>query len=788
MQNYYNDFDYSGNYYDGYSETEEERRKREKELADRAVQTQEIKTYGDGTVEETMTREYAPAVQPQAIEPVQAVKPVQEMPVAQPVTQPRPVDPETYNRMIQAESRGKDFDASGQPLTSPKGAMFRAQVMPATAAQPGYGIRPAAAQTPEEYNRVGQEYYQAMLQKYAGDEQAAAAAYNAGPGRVDQNIRANNGVLNVAQLPRETQNYLQQVLPQPALDASGRATAATDSRVAAAQPMTAQPTAPVAPEQLSQYSLATGQTGLGIQTGAAPQAEPAKQYIDSYQSIQDNPMQLLALRGDESAPKFIRERAGEQAYELMNKEVQQKTAEREAQKLATAAASGDRKASNTIARELQSQEGSWLKMILLGFIDPKLAGEEAVKLGYGNKWVSTTDADGKAALVQVNAKGLPLKGYTTDGAEIKSDDLVRFAAGGGKRDLDIVGGTFVNDKTGEVGRMVTDKRTGKTQVQTDTGLKPMTGFRPQSSSGTLEDQRTRTIQDINLKLRGKGVEESMAILRDYNQRLVGQGFPPVQPGEVGINVPQIGGGQAAAPTSTAPAAGPVAPAAGQSAAQAAAAGSGGKITPLPTTAAAPAGVPPAATLPVGQRPTMTQLDTQATIAKETAETIGKDIGVTAANFGKAKDSAMTLINQAQGLVDDPGFEVSVGFSSQPFFQLIPGTDKATWMAKKEEVVGKTFLTAIESLKGFGALSDQEGRAATAAISRLNNTNQNEESYKAAVKELQDIVKRGVDRNAAKLGKPSVFGTEEFTEKTTTQQLSPADKARAELERRRKEKK
>jgi hypothetical protein len=150
---------------------------------------------------------------------------------------------------------------------------------------------------------------------------------------------------------------------------------------------------------------------------------------------------------------------------------------------------------------------------------------------------------------------------------------------------------------------------------------------------------------------------------------------------------------------------------------------------------------------------------------------------------------MVLINQAQSLIDDPGFSVSVGASVQPGFQFIPGTDKATWMAKKEEVVGKTFLTAIESLKGMGALSDQEGRAATAAISRLNNTAQNEESYKAAVKELQDIVRRGVDRNAEKLGKPSVFNTKEFTESTSAQaQLSPADKARAELEKRRKEKK
>jgi len=75
MQNYYNDFEYGGGYYDGYAETEEERRKREQELANRAVQTQEIKTFGDGTVEETTKTEYAPAVQPAVAQPVAPVAP-----------------------------------------------------------------------------------------------------------------------------------------------------------------------------------------------------------------------------------------------------------------------------------------------------------------------------------------------------------------------------------------------------------------------------------------------------------------------------------------------------------------------------------------------------------------------------------------------------------------------------------------------------------------------------------------------------------------------------------------
>ena len=130
--------DAMGNYLGEY-ESEEERKKRE-ELANTAVHTQEIKTYGDGT-QERVTKESIPgAIQPKTV-----------------ATAAGPVSPDTFARMQQAESGGRDYTATGQPLTSPAGAMFKNQVMPSTAANPGFGVRPAQSQTPEEYNRVGQE-------------------------------------------------------------------------------------------------------------------------------------------------------------------------------------------------------------------------------------------------------------------------------------------------------------------------------------------------------------------------------------------------------------------------------------------------------------------------------------------------------------------------------------------------------------------------------------------------------------------------------------------------------
>lgn len=86
-----------------------------------------------------------------------------------------------------SESRGRDYDAQGNPITSPVGARFAMQTMPNTAGDPGFGVRPAQDSTPAEYNRVGRDYLGAMMQRYR-DPAKAWAAYNWGPGHVDRAI------------------------------------------------------------------------------------------------------------------------------------------------------------------------------------------------------------------------------------------------------------------------------------------------------------------------------------------------------------------------------------------------------------------------------------------------------------------------------------------------------------------------------------------------------------------------------------------------------------------------
>lgn len=113
---------------------------------------------------------------------------------------------------MQTESGGQRFGADGQLLTSSAGAKGEMQVMDGTNLDPGYGVRPATDDSPDERARVGRDYLRAMVREYDGNLAHAWAAYNAGPGAVNQALKAAADEGNPAgwldKLPTETQNYV----------------------------------------------------------------------------------------------------------------------------------------------------------------------------------------------------------------------------------------------------------------------------------------------------------------------------------------------------------------------------------------------------------------------------------------------------------------------------------------------------------------------------------------------------------------------------------------------------
>lgn len=127
---------------------------------------------------------------------------------------------------VQAESGGRRYGADGKllegPVTKQGTAKGEHQVMDATAAKPGYGIRPATPGDPDDLARVGSEKLKAMLQRYQGNVPQALAAYNWGEGNVDKAIKqaASTGDKYreaqpndwLAYAPKDTQAYVSKII------------------------------------------------------------------------------------------------------------------------------------------------------------------------------------------------------------------------------------------------------------------------------------------------------------------------------------------------------------------------------------------------------------------------------------------------------------------------------------------------------------------------------------------------------------------------------------------------
>lgn len=119
-------------------------------------------------------------------------------------------------RQVNQESGGKQFDRNGNPLTSKKGAIGVAQIMPETGPEAaklaGVAWDENRYKTDAAYNRkLGDAYMDAQRKRFNGDEVAATAAYNAGPTRVAK-LQARHGANWQQHLPAETKDYLQRIL------------------------------------------------------------------------------------------------------------------------------------------------------------------------------------------------------------------------------------------------------------------------------------------------------------------------------------------------------------------------------------------------------------------------------------------------------------------------------------------------------------------------------------------------------------------------------------------------
>jgi len=181
------------------------------------------------------------------------------------------IDPEIAMRLVKKES---GFDPTAE---SRRGAQGLTQLMPETAKE--MGLDPAERTDPAKNLDAGFGYLRKQLNNFGNDYSKALAAYNWGQGNVGKHLEANKGNINPIGLPKETADYLTNILPM------GSAEAATK---------------PAAPTM--------GPNAPGAAPGAASNALPNQQkpWYDRYRELmQSGQAQNAMLQGVQDVPAAL---------------------------------------------------------------------------------------------------------------------------------------------------------------------------------------------------------------------------------------------------------------------------------------------------------------------------------------------------------------------------------------------------------------------------------------------------------------------------------------------------
>jgi hypothetical protein len=518
-----------------------------------------------------------------------------------------------------------------------------------------------------------------------------------------------------------------------------------------------------APAAVSPYAFTATGGAPGLKMPDAMQQQQAmemaqrNQAVNEFQTATANPDAMVDYMARKDVPDDLKTAMKINHFEALTAEKRQKDVEERVKNVIT-------NRPQEIPRLLneKTEEGSIAKAFLYSLIGFKSGAEaEVAKMNLPGQWKPAEDADGKTGMVLYSTSGKPLQGVNSDNTKMSPEQLAAFASGGlakdAKQSLDVY-----KDPTGVVkGSFVLETRPGRTPYYKEVG----TGRKATQEEsavlnkigvgGTLETQRAKQIQELNIKLQGKTLEEKMAILRPYNQALVGAGQPAIDPSEVGIRAPQIGGGAATAP---APGSQVAAPAPGGPA--------------VPTAMPAPT--------PGAKRPTLSDIEAgkagQKEVVKETAKTVAASAD-TQNLINSIDNKVVPLLDSGEHNI---GSELSVFAGRGPIAQAI-GKQFETPDAKNTKIILDTVnKLAVEGLKTLGS------NPSTADLKFWTENKPQANSDPEFMKEW--IQSRSSDLKR-KLGyaesQTSAGGGQGNAPAVETAPASPADKARAELERRRK---
>ena len=316
---------------------------------------------------------------------------------AQPIAsgnQPQPMDNLSAIQQIESGGNNAAVGAAGET-----GAM---QVMPTSLKNPGYGVKPARDNTPEEANRVGRDYYTAMLNRYQ-DPVLAAAAYNAGPGTMDRAIARSSqeGGHPMAYMPNSTQEYAAKFARL-----TGHAPGQTDN------PNTREP-----------WKLTN--------TGMIMPGDKVSEQHEDLNAARGNPQKLTALATSDEATPAVKAHA---ADELTNHFEDIKKTNTAAKTVDAGLTGADLTSSQKLASALNpnskpTEEGSYIKAYLFhrfGLED--LARQEQEKISPTSTYQSVTGPDGNDYSIRVSKDGQILGAKDSAGADADAKTIASLQA------------------------------------------------------------------------------------------------------------------------------------------------------------------------------------------------------------------------------------------------------------------------------------------------------------------------------------------------------------------------
>jgi hypothetical protein len=514
-----------------------------------------------------------------------------------------------------------------------------------------------------------------------------------------------------------------------------------------------------------------------IETGRTTPVEQINpnSFDNRFTAAATDPRRLLDLHNDQNLTPEQRTLAGKQAQQLLNQQMGQVRGKEELASMSE----------TDIARLLKnkSEEGSYAKMLLLGFISPALALKEANKLGLNDQWSTSLDADGKPVLMKTR-DGVPIEGVSGEtGKALSARELIAASA----QAVSIKGANASS-------QIYRDPATGQTLTKVDTPQGPIYYDKARQRVVPKGEPIPLTAgSDITTQLQLSQMKRQQAFVgqtaaariqsyKEVNNERALAGMAPLTPEQMGINAngELIGQAQPTVPGLAAPAP------AGAAAAPAA----GGAVAPTGAPAAVAPAVPgsvatggaavtttPAAN--TAQTPGEMKAAREAaaaaakTEATKTAENLVADREALPKIESSAENTLRTLNDvlyetDAKGNIKrdrsgrpkvNPGFETNVGVPGVTGILQLPGTAARDWQAKYKQLQGQQFLEAFNSLRGGGSITEVEGTKAEQAIAALRDPGISEVEFRRNATILEDTIKRGVDRARAKVGQKPKYNTE-----------------------------